>query len=608
MTNLRYRCIAPDWLVKSSPVAKVIEGEDLDIEYLNKSGYNIYWLPNYPSTPVEGNADGTHIDTWEYVYVDMDLKDGAYTSKEEFGVILTATASLKPTYIVDSGNGVHAYWRVTDLNAMDCLRLCRRLVRKFKTDQNVGKLYQLMRAIGTMNTKDESNFKLCSVLFASGAEYTCEDLDKALPRITAEDEAYCKRHYDSTYNIKSDVKVDDKLPLKFMHMLRSNEEVKKLWAAASDDRSRADFRLTHLLWADGFTRDEALSVLVNCAKAVSRAPHHRINYALQLIEKVYLAETEGEDVESLSYSADEYLDDPEGDLSTRLNCHPVFEVIDHGFRTTELIGLIGGTGSGKTTLALNYFYHFAQRNPEFIHFFCSLEQPAIEVAKRWDKICKGNRNLHKKIHVIGNYDKDGTYRNLGLKEIEQHIIAKAAKLGKRVGCVVLDHVGILKRPPTKDGGHAGLVDVYHGLKSFAVRTKTLVIAQSQTSREKAGNGDVELDKSSAFGSSVFDWYCDLVLTTWQPLRGVYKEAPEMATSAVRYCKIRHKNLLKDRLKEDELFVLKFDPETELLREMTQAEEGRYSVLLKKATALRNKDKKREPTEYVHIDWAKETTE
>ena len=117
-----YRCIAPDWLSKSNPqIKKVLEGEFSEerLTELNTQGYNIYFLPNLPSEydstrPVYGRD----IDTFRYVFIDMDLKEGKWASKEAF---LNVLNTPQPTLVVDSGNGIHAYWEVSDLDASSFL-------------------------------------------------------------------------------------------------------------------------------------------------------------------------------------------------------------------------------------------------------------------------------------------------------------------------------------------------------------------------------------------------------------------------------------------------------------------------------------------------------
>jgi len=82
-----YRLIAPDWAVNKNNLKKVLEGyfSDAEIAKHNASGYNIYYLPNYPSQYEPGTTvDGSHIDTFNWCFVDCDLKDGIYDNKDQF--------------------------------------------------------------------------------------------------------------------------------------------------------------------------------------------------------------------------------------------------------------------------------------------------------------------------------------------------------------------------------------------------------------------------------------------------------------------------------------------------------------------------------------------
>lgn len=599
-----YRCILPEWAKEEySEKPKVIEGQftNEEIETINSDLFNVYFLPNYPSVYAAGTTvDGSQIDKFEWVYVDMDLKDKIYATKEDFLEKLFKF-DIVPTKIVDSGNGIHAYWRVSDLDAMNHLRLQRRLIRYFNTDESVAKIYQLMRVPGTINTKHKNDFKVCEILLESNSTYSCEQLDKVLPVITEADESYCKNHYNKTYKINTgEIKIEDKLPTRFSKLLRQNSEVKQLFSGDTSDRSKADYRLAHILNAEGYTREEAMSVLVNCRKALERSDPNRYSYALNIVDKIWVFEETGEE-ELLSNSVKEILKKGAVKGAKRFKCWDVFDGTQHGFRLTEILGLIGGAGSGKTTLALNYFYHFTKANPDYIHLFVSLEQPEEEIAARWFRMTEGQEHLHDKVHVLGNYDKDGSYRNLSLFEIEEYVLKLEKKLSVKVGCVVIDHIGVLKKKG-KDGENQGLIEICHYMKAFAKKTNTFLVMQSQTSRPKAGIGDQELDKDAAYGTSMFEWYCDYVVTTWQPLKRVYARNTKMTCSAFKYGKIRHKNVLKDSLKEDNVYILMFNPNTELLREMTEAEKKVYDHLEEHANRLRNRDKKREPTKVSQIDW------
>jgi hypothetical protein len=579
--------IAPEWL----KAKKVVEGEFSEDEIFdfNVQGYNIYYLPNYPKNyDPSVLVNGTHINVFDYVFVDFDLKSNTYSSKEAFTDALCMQAPPYTT-IVDSGNGVHAYWRVIDMDAKSYLRLSRRLMRLLNTDEAVGKIFQLMRLPGTVNTKKEDDLKLCQVLESTEISYTCEELDKLLPPITAEDEKYCQRHYEQTYSIATAAGIDEKLPPKFGKLLRDNPEVKAIWQGNSDDRSKDDYRLGHLMFANDFTKEEAASVLVNSAKAITRAPTHRLNYANNIIDKIWTFEISGdldlsESVESILRRSGDSI------KGTRLPCHPRIDNTAYGFRLGQVIGLVGGSGIGKTSFSLNMFKWFVENNPDYEHFFIPLEQKSTEIADRWQTMCQGDTKLHKKVHVISNYDEAGNFRHLSFEELKDYILKWQKTTGKKVGCIVIDHIGALKKKGSNDESQ-DLMAICHAMKAFAVQTNTLLVMQSQTSREKAGIGDLELDKDAAFGTSSFEWYCDYLVTLWQPLKRCHAEQSCPTVTAIKFCKIREKKPRKDIIQEDTPYYFYFDSEKEQIRDMTQDEKTAFNYWLPQATNKRKLDKK-----------------
>lgn len=599
-----YRCILPSWASAKNPnLKKVVEGEfnDEQITALNADGYNIYFLPNYPTLYEPGiTVDGSHIDKFNFVFIDMDLKDGKYSTKEEF-ISTINEFELHPTYIVDSGNGVHAYWDVSDLDAMNFLKLQRRLCRKFSTDEAVGKIYQLMRLPGTINTKHEGAAKPCEYVSQDSVTYTCEDLDRALPPISHEDEAYCKQHFDKTYGNKDNVVIDDVMPLKFAKLLRENREVKDIWSGNVDDRSKGDYRIGHIMFANGFTKDEAMSVLVNAAKAIHRAPSHRVSYAQGIVEKIWTFELAPEGL-TLSNSVREILDRAGDALKgTRFPCYRYLDATHHGFRLGQVVGLVAGSGVGKTAVALNMFKGFVQNNPDYDHFFVPLEQPANEIADRWNTMCGKDTFLHDKVHVISNYAEDGTFRHLSFTEIKDYILKFQQLTKRKIGCVVIDHIGALKKTG-KDGENQDLMDICHDMKAFAIQTNTLLVMQSQCSREKAGVGDLELNKDAAYGTVYFESYCDYLMTIWQPLKRCYSNKDCPTITAYKFCKIRHKNREKDDIQEDVCYRMFFQPATETFRELTQVEEKACDFWANTALNIRKKDRKTDLVPYKSTTW------
>lgn len=601
-----FRLIAPKWLNKP-----VLEGEftDAQIKTFNSQGYNIYYLPNYPKDYNRNHTvDGSHIDMFDWVFVDYDSKSGTYPDKDAFLEAL-GISGITPSKIVDSGNGIHAYWRVMNLDAMSYLRFQRRLMRLYNTDEAVGQLFQLMRHPGTMNTKVKDAYVPCIQLYQDDIQYTSEELDLLLPPITAEDEAYCKMHYDKTYGLNQDTTpIDETLPPKFGALLRNNKEAKEIWAGDTDDRSKSDYRLGHLMFASGFTKAEALSVLVNSGKALQRAPVHRRSYASNIVDKIWTFElADNKDELNLSSSVRDILQRSGTTLKgTPFRCHERIDNTKHGFRLGQVIGLVAGSGVGKTAFALNMFRWFSQKNPDYHSFFVPLEQPANEIADRWKTMCGSDTSLHDKVHIISNYDDDGNFRHLSFEEIKDYIKKFQDTTGHKIGCVVIDHIGALKKKG-KDGENQDLMDICHSMKAFAVQTNTLLVMQSQSSREKAGIGDLELNKDAAYGTVYFEAYCDFLITLWQPLKRCHSEEACPMVTAFKFCKIRHKKGKKDIIQEDVAYYMAFDAETEQMRDMTQDEITSFDYFLPKATNKRKADCKTELLSYQSVIY-KETNE
>lgn len=624
------RFIAAKWAVAEGLKPDAFEGKygQEDIEYFQSLGYNTYFFPNYPSdaaydsipinprTNVKRAVKGKDMDTFEWVFADMDLKQGVWKDKDSF-IDEVLHSDLPPTRIVDSGNGVHVYWKVTDLDPMSFLRLNRRICRRFKTDVAVSTLNQLMRAPGTLNVKEKGNYKTADLLWEElEIVYDCEMLDKLLPSITLEDEAYCKNHYDKAHGlINNAIKISNTLPAMFQELCRTNTEVKDLFYNEHKDRSAADFRLGHLLFNAGMSKEDAMTVLFNTSKATERTSEHRYNYACNIVDKAWVEADKPQAKPATTFpirSAKDVMNSAgESQTGKRFYCHPMIDATEGGFKLGHVMGMVGGFGNGKTTTGLNLFAWFAQYNvnQDYVHLYVTLEQPEEEIIEKWALMSKHLKQARSDIdwdsvvHVLDNYNEDGTFRSLGMDDIRNHVFDIEKSLGKKVGCVVVDHIGILRQEKkSKSNEMGGLIGVCEQLKAFAVSTQTFLVIQSQTSRSKNGGGDMELDMDAAFGTSSFESYSDFIFTTWQPLRRILDRAPHMTIQAFRMPKIRKRHALKDKIKPESVYAMYFDPNTELMAPLTDDQYKAYEFWNRQATSLRNKDRKKEPSTLRVIDW------
>lgn len=107
------------------------------------------------------------------VWVDIDKG-----SKEDNADRLLKYKNV-PSYIVDSGNGLHAYWVLdepcSDLDLIEGIN--RKLVQDFDGDSHSWNINRLLRLPGTVNRKDKDNPKDCSVIYESNTVYKVSDFD-----------------------------------------------------------------------------------------------------------------------------------------------------------------------------------------------------------------------------------------------------------------------------------------------------------------------------------------------------------------------------------------------------------------------------------------------
>lgn len=632
-----YRLVKPLWaqptLANGEPNPKfeqaidgpnTFEGAGFTREFLqeqNDKGYNVYFFPNHPSTNVYENGvrhlNGRNIDVFNFVFVDMDLKDGKYATKDDFLQTLLQFP-LKPTMVVDSGNGVHAYWRVTDLDRGAYVITQLALIKHFQTDDSIWTVLQLMRVPAYFNTKRRNDFVQARILEeqSSGNSYSIKEFPKEIYQLDEKTVVKGQNHVarlegKMEIDLGADVNVDE-LPDEFITLMQENNEIARLFhdPKSHGDRSSADMKLANILFNKGFNIRQALAVLSNTQKALEKGAHRR-DYANTTISKVY-----SDRPKHKFKTVSEYLRDESSKVMEPQIFGPYYldyEVLGEPWRRKELLGIIAGAGIGKTAFALNIIKEIITNNPnnDDVYVFFSLEMSKGQVIRRWLKLVGENSPLADRLYVIDTQDEKGMPSPIGLQEMYEFMSEIKQVTGKHIGAFVADHfhlisshINIHKKPNfgIKSEQNTGYGDIQNlsmnglasQLKSLVKTLDTFGIILTQTTKEK-GSGDLPIGKDGAYGVSQYEWIVDRILTIWQPLMRV-QHLTKNAFLAFQYAKMREKSA-KDKIKELDPKLLTYDMNTGNLRTTTTDEYAEFVALLPQANEIRESMAKKKASAY-----------
>lgn len=634
-----YRLIKPDWAKKllenGKPNPKFVteindlknthEGTNFSPEFIkqkNDEGYNCYFFPNHPSKDVyaEGAVAlaGKHIDVFNYVFVDMDLKDKKYETKEEFLQKLSEFP-LKPSMVVNSGNGIHAYWSVSDLTRDVYVYMQLALLKYFKTDESVFTVLQLMRLPGTMNTKRHGDYVPAEVLMdhSSNLSYTVDSFPpEVLSALTEDEIKRGQKHLDRldgklTINAPEFVNLDE-VPETFFDFINDpkNKKAYDLWMEPKvygngNDRSSADMSLANILFKNNFNKKEALAVISNTQKALSHA--NRKHYAELTIDKVY---TEKLNSKFMTVGQRNRTIDEDKNLGALVKTTNYIDssVLGNPWRKRELTGLIAGTGVGKTTMTMKWMKDAIENNPDTddIYVFFTLEMAVGEVVTRWNKLVGKDSPLADRLYVIGSENESFEPRNIGLQEMLEDCTELKKLTGKNIGMMAVDHIGIVsKHIDTKkkytfgidsemNAGYGNirtlsLNSICKQFKSLCKMLDTHIVILTQTTKEK-GVGDLPIGKDGAYGISDYENIMDRIITIWQPLQRV-QHLCKHRFLAYQYVKIRSKHE-NDKIQTNEAKLLTFDLVSGDLRVTNQAEYEEFTKLYPTTIELRDQQIKK----------------
>lgn len=281
-----------------------------------------------------------------------------------------------------------------------------------------------------------------------------------------------------------------------------------------------------------------------------------------------------------------------GKLKTEINpdlfVHgpPEFDCLVDKWAKKEVMGLIGGSGAGKTESIMYFFKNILENSKDdnSIVIFVSLEMTDDRIAQRWTRLVGEDSPLTDRFFVVSNFDDEGKARELTTDAILAECQKIKQCLGVEVNAISIDHLHIIKMMQGQD-----LNRICQKVKDIAVTMNTFMILLSQTTKGKAGAyNDNPLDKDSSFGCSQFTWIASWVMTIHQPLGRLKGQIGDMNVLAWSYQKIREKKK-NDGVIEGVYELAKYDIDTGNIKKLDNAEMMLFKTYYNEVLELRRQD-------------------
>jgi hypothetical protein len=135
------------------------------------------------------------------------------------------------------------------------------------------------------------------------------------------------------------------------------------------------------------------------------------------------------------------------------------------------------------------------------------------------------------------------------------------------------------------------------MKVVAESLNCFLVVQNQSTIERAGHGDTPMGLNAAYGAANYAWFCDYIITVWQPLKRVQSETA-LTASGWQYSKIREVGT-NDATREYTRHSIYFDIPSGDFRPLTEIEEDEFNTFVEKANALRKADTDNKTTQYTN---------
>ncbi len=135
---------------------------DDEADIRNEECYGVFWTPN----EFEGDRKAVNLTKINFWYVDIDSGEKPTMLNQ------LLTAILKPTLIVETKKGYHAYWHALDATPENFQLVARGLIEKFNGDPACKDVCRLLRVPGFWHCKDPTDKFMIKYVFDQDKSYS----------------------------------------------------------------------------------------------------------------------------------------------------------------------------------------------------------------------------------------------------------------------------------------------------------------------------------------------------------------------------------------------------------------------------------------------------
>ena len=243
----------------------------------NANGWNIYWTVNRVLDGLHKKPTKADIVGTRFVHVDIDPPKGNQAVFDKGAVALElALLDTAPSFVIDSGNGLQAFWRLAEDSPQADIEAVNIALRDMFEADNCQNIDRLMRVPGFVNFPDEKKRQRGRIPCLSGwypgseddgSVHTLDELRAAFPSKLARGVEAQKLPKKSLIRLpvnKDELLTADDLPLAQVDKLRELIEHPK-----NPDRSKATFAFACEALRQNISPDQIAAVLLNPANAIS---------------------------------------------------------------------------------------------------------------------------------------------------------------------------------------------------------------------------------------------------------------------------------------------------------------------------------------------------